>query len=114
VLLFPESQQITQAKVYGGAKGHVPLVAQRAVKLMVPRGSREKLSARVVYSGPVRAPVQEGQSIGMLKVWRGGFLVLEEPLQAAESVGTGSMSGRAFDAATELVLGLFRAGLQRL
>jgi len=114
LLLFPEGQQITQAKLYGGAKGHVPLAAHRAVKLMVPRGSRERLSARVVYSGPVRAPVQEGQSIGTLKVWRGSFLVLEEPLQAAESVGTGSMSGRAFDAATELVLGLFRAGLQRL
>ncbi len=81
---------------------------------MVPRGSRERIIARVVYSGPVPAPVQEGQQIGMLKVWRGDFLVLEVPLQAAESVATGSMSGRAFDAATELVLGFFRAGLQRL
>jgi hypothetical protein len=35
------------------------------------------------------------------------------PLQAAEDVGTGSMPQRAFDAATELVLGLFRAGFQR-
>ena len=42
------------------------------------------------------------------------LVVLEVPLQAAESVGTGSMPGRAFDAATELVLGLFRAGFKRL
>ena len=68
----------------------------------------------MVYTGPVRAPVQEGQKIGNLKVWRGDFLVLEVPLQAAESVGTGSMPQRAFDAATELVIGLFRAGFQRL
>ena len=81
---------------------------------MVPRGSREKIIARVVYSGPVPAPVQQGQKIGTLKVWRGEFVVLEVPLQAAESVGTGSMPQRAFDAATELVLGLFRAGFQRL
>ena len=52
---------------------------------MVPRGSREKIIARVVYTGPVPAPVQQGQKIGMLKVWRGDFLVLEVPLQAAES-----------------------------
>src|SRR5215472_4270140 len=113
-LLFPEGQEIAQAKVYGGAKGHVPLVAGKEVRLMVPRGSREKIIARVVYTGPVRAPVQEGQKVGTLKVWRGEFLVLEVPLRAAESVGTGSMPQRAFDAATELVFGLFRAGLQRL
>jgi len=35
-------------------------------------------------------------------------------LQAAETVGMGSLPGRAFDAASELVIGLFRAGLQRL
>jgi D-alanyl-D-alanine carboxypeptidase (penicillin-binding protein 5/6) len=113
-LLFPEGQDIAQAKLYGGARGHVPLVAQREVRLMVPRGTREKIIARVVYSGPVPAPVQQGQKIGLLKVWRGDFLVLEVPLQAGENIGTGSMSRRAFDAASELVLGLFRAGLQRL
>ena len=94
-LLFPEGQQIAQAKLYGGEKRSVPLVAGRAVRLMVPKGTREKILARVVYSGPVRAPVQQGQRIGTLKVWRGDVLVLETPLQAAESVGTGSMTQRA-------------------
>jgi D-alanyl-D-alanine carboxypeptidase (penicillin-binding protein 5/6) len=111
-LLFPEDQQIAQAKLYGGEKRSVPLVAGRAVRLMVPKGTREKILARVVYSGPVRAPVQQGQRIGTLKVWRGDVLVLETPLQAAESVGTGSMTQRAFDAATELVIGLFRAAIR--
>ena len=113
-LLFAEGQEIAQAKLYGGTKGHVPLTALKEVRLMVPRGSRDKIIARVVYSGPVPAPVQQGQKIGTLKVWRGEFVVLEVPLEAAESVGTGSMPRRAFDAATELVLGLFRAGFKRL
>jgi D-alanyl-D-alanine carboxypeptidase (penicillin-binding protein 5/6) len=113
-LLFAEGQEIAQAKLYGGVRGHVPLIARKEVRLMVPRGSRDKIIARVVYSGPVRAPVQQGQKIGMLKVWRGESVVLEVPLQAAESVDTGSMPQRAFDAATELVLDLFRAGFKRL
>jgi len=33
---------------------------------------------------------------------------------SAASVGVGSMRQRAFDAAAELVLGLFRAGFKRL
>ena len=113
-LLFAEGQEIAQAKVYGGEKGRVPLTAAKAVQLMVPKGAREKIIARVVYTGPVRAPVQQGQKIGMLKVWRNDSLVLEVPLQATEGVETGSMSQRAFDAATELVIGVFRAGFQRL
>jgi serine-type D-Ala-D-Ala carboxypeptidase (penicillin-binding protein 5/6) len=113
-LLFAAGQEIAQAKLYGGVKGHVPLMARKEVRLMVPRGSRDKIIARVVYSGPVRAPVEQGQKIGTLKVWRGESVVLEVPLQAAESVGAGSMPQRALDAASEFVLGLFRAGFQRL
>jgi serine-type D-Ala-D-Ala carboxypeptidase (penicillin-binding protein 5/6) len=41
-------------------------------------------------------------------------VALEVPLQAAEDVGTGNLPQRAFDAATEMVIGLFRAGAQRL
>jgi len=110
--LFPDGQVIAHAKVYGS--GYVPLVAAREVRLMVPRGVRERIIARVVYSGPVRPPVQKGQRIGMLKVWRGDFMVLEVPLQAAEPVGQGNIPRRALDAATELFYALFRAGIQRL
>src|SRR5215471_15591645 len=113
-LLFAEGQEIAQAKLYGGVRGHVPLIARKEVRLMVPRGSRDKIIARVVYSGPVRAPVEQGQKIGTLKVWRGQSVVLEVPLEAAESVDAGSMPQRALGAASELVLGLFRAGFKRL
>jgi serine-type D-Ala-D-Ala carboxypeptidase (penicillin-binding protein 5/6) len=113
-LLFEEGQAISDAKIYGGEHGYVPLVAQRAVRLMVPRGARERIIARVVYSGPVRAPVQKGQKIGVLKVWRGDMVALEVPLQAAESIGPGNLPQRALDAASELFIGLFRAGVQRL
>jgi D-alanyl-D-alanine carboxypeptidase (penicillin-binding protein 5/6) len=112
--LFAEGQTIADAKLYGGERGSVPLMAARVVSLMVSRIAPNKIIARVVYSGPVPAPVQQGQSIGTLKVWRGDELVLEVPLQAAESVGTGNLSQRALDAATEMVIGLFRAGIQRL
>jgi D-alanyl-D-alanine carboxypeptidase (penicillin-binding protein 5/6) len=110
--LFADGQVIAHAKVYGS--GYVPLVAAREVKLMVPRGVRERISARVVYSGPVRPPVKQGQRIGTLKVWRGDFMVLEVPLQAAEPVEPGTIPRRALDAATELFYALFRAGIQRL
>ena len=112
--LFGEGQTIAEAKLYGGEQGHVPLMSARPVSLMVSRASHDRIIARVVYSGPVPAPVEKGQPIGTLKVWRGDALVLEVPVQAAESVGAGNLPQRALDAATELMIGLFRAGFQKL
>jgi D-alanyl-D-alanine carboxypeptidase (penicillin-binding protein 5/6) len=81
---------------------------------MVPRGVSDKIVAKMVYTGPVRAPVQEGQAIGNLQVWRGDAKVLEVPVQASESVAAGSISRRALDAVSELVINLFRSAVKRI
>lgn len=112
--LFAAGESVGEAKLYGGARGRVPLVAERPVRVLFPRGSAEKLSARVVYQGPVRAPIAKDQPVGTLKVWRGDHLTLEVPVRAAESIGQGTIPQRAFDAAAELLIGLFRAGAERI
>jgi D-alanyl-D-alanine carboxypeptidase (penicillin-binding protein 5/6) len=112
--LFAEGQIIGSAKVYGGASGYVPLQASGLVKTMVPKSGGERLIARIAYQGPVPAPITQGQQIGLLKVWRDDKLVLQMPLTAAESVAKGNISQRAFDAVSEMVIALFRAGAERL
>lgn len=112
--LFAEGQIIGEARLFGGSSRNVPLIAPGVITLLVPRGTSERILAKIVYTGPVPAPVAEGQPIAKLKVFRGENLSLEVPLKAAESVGTGSLSQRAFDAASELVIGLFRSGISRL
>jgi D-alanyl-D-alanine carboxypeptidase (penicillin-binding protein 5/6) len=113
-VLFAEGQTIGAAKVFGGDSSYVPLVGPGTIRVMMPRNNSERLLARIVYTGPVPAPVTKGQSIGKLKVWRGDNLALEVPLQAADDIGTGSMSQRAMDGATELMIGLLRAGVDKL
>jgi len=113
-VLFAEGQTVGEAKVFGGEHSYVPLVGPGTIRLMMPRNGGEHLIARMVYTGPVAAPISKGQAIGKLKVWRGANLALEVPLTAADDVGKGSMSQRAMDAATELMIGLFRAGVDRL
>jgi serine-type D-Ala-D-Ala carboxypeptidase (penicillin-binding protein 5/6) len=113
-LLFAEGQTVAEAKVYGGIKGNVPLTGKGPIHLMVPRGGSDRITAKMVYTGPVRAPIQQGQPIGRLQVWRNETMALEVPLQAAEDVATGGTARRAFDAATELVIGVLRAGVGKL
>ncbi len=113
-MLFAKDQTLGSAKVYGGADGYVPLKADDAIRVMVPKNGDGRLIARIVYNGPVPAPVKAGLPIGQLKVWRDDNVVLQTPLHAAANVGVGSLPQRAFDAVTELVIALFRAGAQRL
>jgi len=113
-ILFAEGQIIGSAKVFGGSSGSVALVATGLARVMLPKSGPERLIARIVYSGPVPAPVVEGQRIGSLKVWRNDAVILEMPLKAAENVGKGNLPQRAIDAVTEMMVMLFRAGAERL
>ena len=113
-LLFAEGETVAEAKVYGGTQGKVQVAAKGPVKLMVARAGGERITAKMVYMGPVRAPVREGQPIGRLQVWRGDTMVLEVPVHSIESVSRGSISQRALDAVAELVIGLFRTAVKRL
>ena len=100
--------------MFGGESRSVKLSSSEPIKVMVQKNGTDKLIARVVYSGPVRAPVESGQRVGFVKVWRGPNLAMEAPVYAAEPVAQGSIVRRAIDGASELVIGMFRAGAEKL
>lgn len=112
--LFVAGEVLGDARVFGGTQTSVNLVAPNAVSMLIPRNSRDRISAKIVYTGPVPAPIQQGQTVGTLRVFRGTNVALEVPLQAAESVDRGSLPRRAFDAASELVIGFIRAGVAKI
>src|SRR5881227_2059428 len=112
--LFAARQPIGYAKVFGGESRSVKLVSPKPVEVMVHKNGNDKLIARIVYSGPVRAPIQSGQPVGIVRVWRGANIAMEQTVYAAESIGTGSTIRRAMDGASELVIGMFRAGAEKL
>jgi serine-type D-Ala-D-Ala carboxypeptidase (penicillin-binding protein 5/6) len=112
--LFAAQQPVGYAKVFGGESRSVKLASPEPIKVMVHKNGTDKLIARVVYNGPVRAPVQSGQKVGVVRVWRGANIAMDAPIYAAESVGQGSTMRRAIDGASELVIGMFRAGAEKL
>jgi D-alanyl-D-alanine carboxypeptidase (penicillin-binding protein 5/6) len=112
--LFAADQPIGYAKVFGGDSRSIKLSSPDPIKVMVQKNGNEKLIARIVYNGPVRAPIEAGQKIGVVRVWRGANVAVESPVFAEESVGTGSTMRRAIDGVSELVIGMFRAGVEKL
>nr|WP_315703937.1 MULTISPECIES: D-alanyl-D-alanine carboxypeptidase family protein [unclassified Bradyrhizobium] len=112
--LFAADQPIGYARVFGGESRSVKLSSPEPVKVMVQKNGTDKLIARIAYSGPVRAPIEQGQRIGVVRIWRGPNIAVETPIYAAEPIARGSTMRRAIDGASELVIGLFRAGVEKL
>ncbi|WP_244564156.1 D-alanyl-D-alanine carboxypeptidase family protein [Rhizobium sp. RU36D] len=101
--LFDAGEVIGAASIYGGATGSVDLVAKAPVSVFVPIGNPERLSARIVYQWPLRAPVESGSQVGTLRIFSGESLLREVPLATASSVEVGTLRQRATDALLELM-----------
>jgi D-alanyl-D-alanine carboxypeptidase (penicillin-binding protein 5/6) len=112
--LFAADQPVGYAKVFGGESRSVKLASREPIQVMVQKNGTDKLIARVIYNGPVRAPIEAGRQVGVVKVWRGGNIAVETPVYTAESIGKGSTMRRAIDGVSELVIGMFRAGVEKL
>ena len=106
--LFAANEIVGEATLYGGSRSGVPLKAEGPLRIFVPIGFRDRLKADIVFTGPIRAPVEAGAKIAKLQVLVDGKVSQETPLYAAEDVGVGSVTQRAMDAMKELIVGLFR------
>jgi D-alanyl-D-alanine carboxypeptidase (penicillin-binding protein 5/6) len=111
--IFRPGETVGAASVYGGEQSEVPLACDQPVKVFLTRGAQEKLTAKIVYVGPLVAPVAAGVEVARLKVWRGTTLALDVPLKTQASVALGGLSKRAVDAGIELALSLIRKSFAR-
>lgn len=111
--IFTSGETVAEASVYGGAAGSVPLVAKKAVRVLLPRGSGDRITAKVVYQGPLVAPVEQGREIGRLRITRGDTQALDQPLYAGDTVEAGTIPQRALDATWEVGTGLFRKAFEK-
>ncbi|MFL5080616.1 MAG: D-alanyl-D-alanine carboxypeptidase family protein [Microvirga sp.] len=112
-LLFDKGDVIGEAKVFGGSRGAVSLVAKKPVRLLFPRGTGERVAARIVYTGPLKPPVAAGAEVARLRVTRGDVQALDLPLYAGEDVGQGDLQRRAVDGLFEFGTGLVRRAFSR-
>ena len=101
--IFADGETVGEASVYGGAASRVALVASGPVDVLLPVNNPERLTARIVYKWPLRAPVAAGQEVGVVKLWNGDKLLREVPVRTVNAVETGTLTSRALDALQELL-----------
>ena len=81
-----KGQVIGQALVQDGAARQVPLALPNGFTLAVPKGTQPEVVTRIVYTGPLRAPIAKGATVAGLEVQVAGQPVHYLPLIAAEAV----------------------------
>ncbi|GAB4352993.1 MAG: D-alanyl-D-alanine carboxypeptidase family protein [Oricola sp.] len=103
--LFDKGEIVGNVRLYGGEQFTMPVTVDKDLEVLLPITDRDNMKGRVVYTGPVMAPVEKGARVATLQISVGNELTQETPLYAAQSVGKGPIHRRALDALTELLLG---------
>jgi D-alanyl-D-alanine carboxypeptidase (penicillin-binding protein 5/6) len=91
---------VGQADVQMGDVTAVDLVAPRAVAVSVPAGTSPAVSGKIVYQGPLKAPIKAGTHVADLVVNAPGLPQQVTPLNAAADVGEAGFFRRAWHGLT--------------
>ncbi|HYI41356.1 MAG TPA: D-alanyl-D-alanine carboxypeptidase family protein [Allosphingosinicella sp.] len=100
--LFKPNEKVADAQVQGGGEDQVALVAPRSLAVTLPAGAAGSIRARVVYNGPIKAPIAKGQHIADLVVTTADTPPQTMPLVASEAVGEAGFFGRMWNGLTSL------------
>ncbi len=103
--LFENGATVTDADVWLGDAPTVPLVIENDLAVTLLRAARRKMEVKVVFEGPVPAPIARGEPIAKLVVSAPGTSPIEVPLVAGADVGKLSMFRRLGAAIGYLVWG---------
>ena len=101
--LLRQGQRIGEAEVQLGGATRVGLVAPQNIAVTYPQGMGRNLRAKIVYQGPVRAPIAQGQHIADLVVETEGMPPSTMPLVAESAVGEAGFFGRIWNGLKGLV-----------
>lgn len=85
---------LDQAPVWLGSEKTVPLVLDKDAAITTTRLSRGNLSAKIVYTGPVPAPIKAGQHIADLVVTAPGQPPQNFPLKAGKAIEKAGIFGK--------------------
>ncbi len=101
--LFAKDKRVETAEVQLGDADTVGLVAPRNLSVTLPGGAAGNMTVKVVYDGPVKAPIKAGQHIADLVVTTPDTPPQSMPLVAESDVGEAGFFGRLWAGLKSLV-----------
>ena len=103
--LVGAGQAVGDAQVWLGKSAVVPVVAGADLLVTLPRTARRAVDARLVYAGPLPAPITKGAKVGEIVVRAPGLEPARVPAIAAADVDRLGTVGRVLVALEHLIAG---------
>jgi len=88
---------LTSVRVYGGGVDQVLLKATKPANIVVPKGRKEDVEVTLHHSPYFEAPIEVGQSMGLVQLTLDGKTILEVPLVATSEIKLAGWWKRAMD-----------------
>ena len=95
--LFKKGQEVEKAPVQLGSESEVGLVAPKNLAVTLPRGASANMTVKLVYDGPIKAPIKKGDKIAQLVVSTPDTAPQVMPLVAANDVEEAGIFGRLWN-----------------
>jgi D-alanyl-D-alanine carboxypeptidase (penicillin-binding protein 5/6) len=84
--LYRQGDKVAKARVWGGKKSFVPMIAKADITVRLSEQERKKAKMSVVFMGPLQAPIRDGQAVGKVIIKLDGKTISTAPLIAGEDV----------------------------
>ncbi len=97
--VFAKDETVGEARVWGGQKWSVPLKAKDDVMILLPVNAKDhRIKAQIVYQGPLKPPVKEGDKVGEVRITsEANGTSNTSPLYAAADMEAGGMVSKGLD-----------------
>ena len=96
-------ERIATADVWMGEAPTVGLVPAEDISVLLPVLNGTEVPADVVYTGPIEAPIEQGQPLAELVISPEGLPEIRIPLVAQKAVADGGFMARISTAAMKLI-----------
>jgi len=95
-------QRLAEAQVFLGSAATVGLVPAEDLRLLVPALVQDGVTAEIIYTGPLQAPIAKGQPVAELVIHIPGLPDARVPLVAEADVARGGFGTRLMTAVNSL------------
>ena len=104
--LFDQGEKVSDALVWGGTQHYVPLVGDGNINIILPTTATGKVSASIVYNGPIKAPIRKGDRVAVLRITSAESSATNEiPLYAGDDIDQSNFAMRGLDSLLVLAFG---------
>lgn len=113
--LFDAGEVVGHARVWGGDKLYVGLKGKGDVAIVLAKfPASQKLKGEIVYRGPLKPPIRQGDQVALLRVTSSAGASNEVALYAAEDVGPGGIVRKGLDSLAHLAEWAMGQAFQKL